>query len=290
MADAITRVAALDFWRGAVEPVPLGGGITNINFRVADHGEVYFVRVGNDIPHHLIMRFSERAASNAAHRAGLSPEVVHGEPGILVMRFIDGRTLEPGDIARPETLVRVIELLKTCHRTVPRYLAGPALIFWVFHVLRDYGRTLRASNSPHIGKLGRLLEIAEGLEAEVGDVKIVFGHNDLLAANFIDDGIKLWLIDWDYAGFNSPLFDLANLAGNNAIDGGQEIEMLGQYFGAPPGQAVLKSYGAMKCASLLREAMWSMVSEHFSDLDFDFATYTQDNLARFERAYADFSA
>ena len=113
----------------------------------------------------------------------------------------------------------------------------------------------------------------------------MFGHNDWMAANILDDGARLWLIDWDYAGFNSPLFDLGGLASNNQLDAVQEAEMLALYFGAPPDAGLLKRYHAMKCASLLRETMWSMVSEVTSDLDIDYAAYTAENLARFRRAY-----
>ena len=132
--------------------------------------------------------------------------------------------------------------------------------------------------------------IGEELETAVGPVEIVFGHNDLLAANFIDDGERIWLIDFDYAGFNSPLFDLANLASNSELDDTQEQELLQRYFEAAPGAALQRSFQAMKCASLLRETLWSMVSELHSRVDMDFADYTRKNLQRFEKAYADFRA
>ena len=135
------------------------------------------------------------------------------------------------------------------------------------------------------GRLDDLLGRAAHLESAVGPVEIVFGHNDLLAANFIDDGDRIWLIDWEYAGFNSPLFDLGGLASNNELDAAQERWMMERYFGASPGEALLASYAAMKCASLLREAMWSMVSELHSGIDFDYAAYTGENLERFERAW-----
>ncbi len=85
--------------------------------------------------------------------------------------------------------------------------------------------------------------------------------------------------------FNSPLFDLGGLAANNALDAGEEHRMLERYFGEPPGEARLASYAAMKCASALREAMWSMVSETRSEIDFDYVAYTGENLERFERAW-----
>jgi thiamine kinase-like enzyme len=138
--------------------------------------------------------------------------------------------------------------------------------------------------------LPRLLEIAGTLEEAVGPTTIVFGHNDLLAANIMDDGRRLWLIDWEYAGFNSPLFDLANLASNNDLDADAVRRLLEGYFGRGNDRRLVHAFSAMRCASLLREAMWSMVSEIHSTLDFDYAAYTAENLARFETALATFDA
>ena len=95
------RVGQLPLWSGPVKPERLGGGFTNINYTVEDGGARYVVRVGDDIPVHQIMRFNERAASRAAFAAGISPEVIHNEPGILVMRYVEGQTCTPADIRDP---------------------------------------------------------------------------------------------------------------------------------------------------------------------------------------------
>jgi thiamine kinase-like enzyme len=279
-------VSNLPIWRGPVAPEPISGGITNVNFKVEDAGESFVVRVGDDIPLHHVMRFNERAASQAAHRAGISPEVVHAEPGILVMRFIQGRTCTAEDIRDPARLAAIMPLLKRVHRELPRHLRGPILAFWVFHVIRDYAHTLAEGGSRYVSRLPELLDKATELELAVGPVDLVFGHNDLLPGNFIDDGSRIWLIDWDYAGFNSPLFDLSNLASNNEFDQELESWMLRAYFGRTPEPRLMASYRAMKCASLLREAMWSMVSEIHSKLNFDYAAYTLDYMDRFARAQA----
>ena len=139
-----------------------------------------------------------------------------------------------------------------------------------------------------IPELSRFIEINMKLEKTVGAVDIRFGHNDLLFGNFIDDGLRLWLIDWDYAGFNSPLFDLANLASNNEYSELLERQLLGFYYEREASDILWKRYFAMKCASLLREAMWSMVSEIHSTLDFNFVNYTAENLERFENTYENF--
>jgi thiamine kinase-like enzyme len=279
-------VSNLPIWRGPVAPEPISGGITNVNFKVEDAGESFVVRVGDDIPLHHVMRFNERAASQAAHRAGISPEVVHAEPGILVMRFIEGRTCTAEDIRDPARLAAIMPLLKRVHRELPRHLRGPMLAFWVFHVIRDYAHTLAEGGSRYVSRLPELLDKATELELAVGPVDLVFGHNDLLPGNFIDDGSRIWLIDWEYAGFNSPLFDLSNLASNNEFDQELESWMLRAYFGRTPEPRLMASYRAMKCASLLREAMWSMVSEIHSKLNFDYAAYTLDYMDRFARAQA----
>ena len=136
--------------------------------------------------------------------------------------------------------------------------------------------------------LSRFLEINHDLEKTVGKIELCYGHNDLLSGNFIEDNQRLWLVDWDYAGFNSPLFDLANLASNNEYTEGLERELLEMYFENEVSDDLWKRYFAMKCASLLRESMWSMVSEICSTLDFDYLQYTAVNLGRFENTYVEF--
>ena len=290
VADPAGRAAGLPCWSGQVAPEPLSGGITNVNFVVADQGQRFFVRIGEDIPVHGILRVNELAATRAAEAAGISPEVVYAEPGAIVIRFVEGRTYTPDDVRDPANLERIVALIRRCHHEMPRHLRGPVLMFWVFHVIRDYAGTLRDGKSRSLPLLPKLLERAETLEAAVGPIEVVFGHNDLLAANFIDDGHRLWLVDWDYAGFNSPLFDLANVASNNEFPPTLVSRLLETYYGAPPDTALRRRYQAMACASLLRETMWSMVSEIHSTLDFDYLAYTDENLARFERSYGAFES
>ena len=136
--------------------------------------------------------------------------------------------------------------------------------------------------------LPRFLDINAELEKTVGAIKLVFGHNDLLAANFIDDGRRLWLLDWDYAGYNAALFDLANLSSNNELSAEQEDWILETYYQQPVTDKLRRRLAAMKCISLLRETLWSIVSEIHSTLDFDYEQYTEKNLSRFEMAYETF--
>jgi len=287
-ADLSKQVERLTCWQQPILCEAMEGGITNHNFRVEHGNELFFVRLGVDIPEHGVYRFNELAASQAAFSCGISPEVVHSESGAMVLRFIDGKTLEPENLRDQSTIQKVVSLLKKCHLEMPQNLPGSTLILWVFQVIRGYAKTMREGQSRMIPQLSRFMEINRQLEKTVGAVEICFGHNDLIAGNFIDDGQRLWLIDWDYAGFNSPLFDLANLASNNEYTEILERLLLASYFEQEPTEDLWKRYFAMKCASLLREAMWSMVSEIHSTLDFDYLQYTTENLDRFEKTYMQF--
>ncbi len=286
MDDMINRISALPIWQEGFQCKPLSGGLTNHNYLVSDKSGQYVVRLGEDIVEHHVMRFNELAASRAAHASGLSPAVHYAQTGIMVLEYIPSTTFTSKDIRNPDNLERIVALIKQCHSDTQNFLRGPILAFNVFHIIRDYALTLKEGASPHMPLLDALLETARTLEQVQITHPLVFGHNDLVAANFLDDGHRLWLIDWDYAGFNSPIFDLANLASNNEFDRPLEMHLLELYFDTRPDEVLSQSYQAMKCASLLREAMWSMVSELHSQIDHDFLTYTKENLSRFDEACA----
>lgn len=284
--DPLARALSLPIWLGEATATPLGGGITNMNVLVTDARRRAVVRIGDDIPVHQIMRFNELAASRAAHAAGVSPGVLHHEPGALVIDFVEGRTMTAEDLREQDLLEQALALVMHAHRDIPRHLRGPALTFWVFQVVRDYAATLAEGKSRHRPALSGLLEDSQALERAVGRIEMVFGHNDLLPGNFLHDGKRMWLIDWDYAGWGSPLFDLGGLAANNGLDAAQEEWLLAAYFGAAPDADLWRRYRAMKAAAALREAMWSMVQEIHSKLDFDYKTYTAEYLDTYRRALA----
>ena len=276
------RIRRLTCWTGPITVAPLGGGITNLNFVVQAPEGRFVVRIGDDIPLHHILRSNELAASRAAYAAGVSPAVRHHEPGALVIDHIDGRTLAAADFQDSAMLEQAVGLIKQAHTAIPRHLRGPVHLFWAFHVIRDYAATLCDHRSSHAGLLPGLLQQAEVLEAAIGPIDLIYGHNDLLPANFLHDGTRMWLIDWDYAGFNSPLFDLGGFAANNGLTPDQEAHLLTRYFGRAPNR---RSYRAMKAAAALREVLWSMVSEIHSTLDFDYAAYTAATLQIYHASF-----
>ena len=280
MTDLLAKAARLACWRGPVELEPLKGGLTNISFVATCRGEKFVVRCGEDIPVHHVFRDRERAASVAAFEAGLSPEIIHVEPGIMVLRFIEGRTFGEDDLRA--NIGRLVPLLKDCHTKVGRHVCGPVNAFWVFQVIRDYVTLLDADR--------HYLEWADCFEQAQVPLPIVFGHHDLLPGNFIDDGRKIWLIDWEYGGFGTAMFDLANLSSNGAFEEAEDAALLDVYFEGKVAQDLRRAFLAMKAASALREALWAMVSDvHLKTPGVDYKAHARDYLARAQAGFDRFA-
>jgi len=279
----LDTINTIPIWKGNISIKILDGGITNQNFLVADNTNKYVVRIGNDISEHLISRSNELIASKAASKCGISPDVIYHDKGILILNFIKSKTLTEADVKK--NILKIISLIKRIHKDIPKNIYGQSLIFWVFHVIRNYAKFLKDNNSFYNKLLNNLLEKSEKLEVISSPYEIVFGHNDLLPANFLDDGSRIWVIDWEYAGYNSPLFDLGGLASNNNFNMKEEIILLENYFEKKINDKLLLKFNSMKCASLLREAMWSMVSEITSKIDFDYSKYSQENVIKFNKAF-----
>ena len=285
---ALERATGLPCWRDAVVPQPLGGGLSNYNFVVEDAGVKYVARIGGDMPMHNVMRFNEQACGRAAAAIGIAPAQVYAEADALVMAFIEGRVFDAAQVR--DNIARILPPVKELHQAGTRTVRGPVLGFSVFHLVRHYQKLLAEGDCRSAAQLPRLMEIAGQLEAAVGAVELALCHNDLLAANFIDDGERIWVIDWEHAGFNTPLFDLANIASNSVFPEALEREMLACYYGAPADPVLWRRYKALRAASHQREAMWSMTAEIYSELDEDYVAYTEKNLDDFNRAYAEFNA
>jgi thiamine kinase-like enzyme len=256
---------------------PLSGGLSNEIWKVTDGAGAHVVRFGVDYPFHHVSRAREAMASRAAHACGFAPAVEYVGPGVMVTAFIDARTWTAADVAaQPE---RIANFLRKFHREMPECVAGEASLFWVFHVIRDYARGLAGSR--HAAAIPQYLALSAMLETYQVPLPIIFSHNDLLPANFLDDGARLWLIDYEYAGFSTALFDLAGVASNAEMSPQQALTLLQNYFEAEPPPALLRAFEAMKCAALLRETMWAMVSDlHLAAPGADYAAYITENQTR----------
>lgn len=289
-SQARQRAARLRFWSAKkASPRPIDGGISNFNFLVEDDGARYFVRIGEDAAEHAVYRFNEVTVAQAAERAGFGPPVRYHEPGALVLDYLDGaRPLPEGWIEDDALVARVVALLRRAHLELPQHLEVPGPMFWPFQANDRYLRLLASQGGRLSGRLEEFAALNRELEAAVGAIRPVFCHNDLMPGNLLDDGERLWLVDWEYGGWNCALFDLANLAGNNGMARRQEMRLLALYDGEAPDLARWRGYLAMKGASALREALWSRVAELHSALDFDYAGYTDGCLAKLAAAAAEY--
>ncbi len=275
--DSRARIAALPCWRGAIEAAPITGGLSNEIWKVVDAAGAHVVRIGPDYPFHHVLRDREAMVSRAAHAAGFGPAVEHVEAGLMVTAFIESRTWSAPDVAGNP--VRVADLLRRFHIGMAGHVEGPGFIFWPFHVIRDYARIL--AGSEHAADLKGFVALAAEMEAAQVPLPIVFGHHDLLPANFLDDGARLWLIDFEYAGFGTAMFDLAGAASNAGMERAAADALLAAYFGVAPSPALRRAFDAMQVASLLRETMWAMVSGlHMAAPGVDYTAYTNENRAR----------
>ena len=268
-------------------PTPLDGGITNRNFRLRAGGADYVVRMpGKDTDLLEIDREAERAATEAAARAGAAPAVAAylSDPGCLVTRFVPGEPIDEARLAEPEVLDEVVARLRAVH-------AGPPLParFSAFRIVETYRETAarRGAKVPpaydeaaHLA--GRIEAVLNGPEHEP-----VPCHNDLLTANFIWDGERVWIVDWEYAGMGDRYFDLANLSINNGFDEDTDRRLLAAYFGEPAGARRFAGLRLMRAMSDFREAMWGVVQTVVSELDFDFAGYAAEHFERLARTAAD---
>jgi thiamine kinase-like enzyme len=264
-----------------VSIAPLTGGITNRNYRIDSDAGSYVLRIGGEQSGLLgIDRAAEHECSVAAASVGVGPEVVGFLPEhrLLVTRFVSGRALTPEDMRQPSILERVVEALR-------RYHGGPAAAgrFSPFDTVRIYyerARNLNVSFPPDFGAALTLLERVErAIKSSDGSCPC---HNDLLPANFVDDGQSIWIIDWEYAGIGDRFFDLGNLAANGRFEEAHEHMLLELYFGVVSDEH-LRRLRLMRSASDMRESLWGFLQSGISTLEFDFVEYGRDHLQRFLR-------
>ena len=272
----------------------LSGGITNRNFRVDAAGttERWVIRLAGNDTHLLgISREVEHAATVAAAGVGVGPEVTAfiRPEGYLVTRFIVGSPVTDEAVHRPETLRRVADSLRRIHD-------GPAIpgLFVPLRIADAY-RALAIERGVRIppeyelaAAIGRRIELA----FLSNPLELRPCHNDLLNANFIDDGARIRIIDWEYAGMGDPFFDLGNFSINHELTPDEDELLLAAYDGDVR-PASLARLTLMRVVSDFREAMWGVLQQGISSLDVDFVAYAASSFdrllanaatGRFERA------
>jgi len=219
-------------------------------------------------------------AESTPSRVGVAPEpVAFLEPeGYLVTRFISGPGIPADQIGAEANIRRVVASLKRYHAL--DHFPGS---FSPFRVAEDYEKTARSFNVNLPEKMGWYLEKAHEIERAMYRAPFTPRpcHNDLLNANFIDDGTRLRILDWEYAGMGDLFFDLGNFAVQHEFNDEQDAILLHEYFGQPTPAHHIR-LKLMKVMSDLREAMWGMVQVGVSKLEFDYVGYARKYFERFE--------
>ncbi len=274
-------------WQGRARVArALDGGITNRNLLVEVDGESYVLRLaGKDTELLEIRRPVEREAATRAAALELAPEVVAflQPEGYLVTRFVAGHPLSLEDLATPQRLAAIATMLRAFHASGP--LAGD---FNAFRVPLRHKAAAASRGVTIPADFGRCAEIARRIEVAFAASPEPARpcHNDLLNANFLADGDRVWLLDWEYAGNNDRYFDLGNLSVNNELDDGGRAELLRRYFGRITDRNVAR-LTLMMIMSDFRESMWGVVQQGISSLDFDYANYSERHFDRLLARAAD---
>ncbi|WZO96639.1 phosphotransferase [Isosphaeraceae bacterium EP7] len=278
------RLRSLPIWREPIAIDPLPGGITNRNELVVDaSGRKFVARSGADLPLLGVDRRNEVACQAAASSLGIAPEIVHHEPGLLVTRYLDARTMTAESMQATDCLVRLAATLRKLHDAWDG-LSGEMLYFSSFQTIRTYAENAKVLQASLPDDVDELVDDARSLARRIQPFTPVLCHNDLLPANILNDGERISLVDWEYAGIGHPLFDLAGVSANCRLDDDQEQTLLAHYLGDRELSIDLMSeLRIFKVASLLREALWSCIQSATSSIDFDYQAYATENFDAYRR-------
>ena len=259
----------------------LSGGITNRNFlvTVAGRRDRYVIRLAGNDTHLLgISREVEHAATVAAAGVGVGPEVTAfiRPEGYLVTRFIEGSPVSDEAVHQAGTLRRVGESLRRIHDGPP--IPG---LFIPFRIVEAY-RALAAARGVAIPPEYEIaLAFARRIELAClsNPLEMRPCHNDLLNANFIDDGARIRIVDWEYAGMGDPFFDLGNFSINHELTSDEDVEVLRAYDGGVRSDRLAR-LALMRTMSDFREAMWGVLQQGISTLEVDFVAYAARHFER----------
>ncbi len=266
--------------------VALPGGLTNTNLKVTTPEGRFVARISSkDADLLSIDRDAEYANSRRAAEAGVAPEVIEYLPAdhVLVVRFVDGRTYDPADLRDSANIVRAAGVVRRLHEG-PRFVND----FDMFRIqagylaiCRDRGFRLPARYEEFIDQVARI-----GTALAVRDVGTVPCNNDLLAANFIDAGDRMWLIDYEYAGNNDACFELGNIWSESNLSLDQLDELITAYYGAPLRHKVARAR-LLGLMSKYGWTLWGSIQASTSTIDFDFWEWAME---KYERAVAEFDS
>jgi thiamine kinase-like enzyme len=278
--EVIARVPSLSGTPRTITPLP--GGLTNRNYKVVTPDGEFVARIWAAQAGPLaIDREQEYRNSRIAAAAGAGAPVIDYRPQdrVLVLRYLPGKTFRNADVRDPANLPRIAAALRRLHAAPP--FAGD---FDMFEVQARYRAAAVAAGigvPPGYDDLGHAFAAARSALAVAAEPAVPC-NNDLLAANFIDDGDRVWLIDYEYAGNNDPCFELGNIAGECGLDDDELAALVTAYYGRPRPSRVARARLFIP-VSQYGWTLWGAIQAATSPLDFDFRSWA---MARFQAAQA----
>ncbi|MEP6749132.1 MAG: phosphotransferase [Bacteroidota bacterium] len=251
----------------------LGGGLTNKNYRIDTTNGTCVMRVSDTAPGLLgINRLNEKINTHRSYEAGVGPAVIDSllDEGVLLIGWINARTLHPKDIhGNAELLQRVATSLQKLH-------AAPAFegTFHFPSMRKKYLQTV-LENGYFIpeGYLQAepLITVLED-EIAANPEPLVCCNNDLLAENFMDDGDKIWIIDYEYSGLNEASFEIGNLASESGLSN-HDLTILCKAYWRKHSLEKIARAQAWSMIARFGWVMWASIQSAVSSIDFDFKTW-----------------
>jgi thiamine kinase-like enzyme len=279
-ADIAAVVGHVPGWAGReIRIAPIPAGLTNANYRVEVDGRLYFVRIPGAATELLaIDRGNELHNTRAAAEAGVGARVVHHdvESRAIVLEWLPGRTMSNEAFSAPGTPTRIAEVLRRLH-------AGPRFRdpFDMFRLSERYLRLVDGQSMPIPAGYRERLPLIPRIEAALAAHPLtpVPCHNDLLAENYLDDGERLWIVDYEYSGTNDPTFELGNTAQELGLDAARQAELCAAYFGeATP--ALLARMRLQMIMSDVGWTLWAAIQARISPIDYDFWGWAEQRWTR----------
>ncbi len=264
----------------------LTGGLTNDNYKLTTEGGSYVVRIAPESSGLLaIDRLNEYESSIAAAEVGVGAPVVGRieDPYVMVVEYIDGRTLSAADLREGDYLERVAAACRVLHGA--RRFRGDFNMFSLqqqyLDIVQEHGYWLP---DRYLDFADQILRVREALE--VWPEKRVPCNNDLLAENFIDDGEKTWIIDYEYSGNNEPSFELGNIWSESDLTLDQLESLVGNYYDrrTTPMRAMVARARLWGLMSKYGWTLWASIQSSVAEIDFDFVTW---GMEKYDRAVAE---
>ena len=273
-------IAAIPDWAGrAVTAERIPAGLTNTNYRVDVDGTPHFVRIpGGGTELLAVDRANELHNMRAAAEAGVAPRVLHALPAwdVFVLAWVLGRTMSNESLSAPAMPERIAATLRRLH-------AGPRFRddFDMFRLTERYLALVDERDIPIPARYRERMVAIPRIEAALArhPLPTVPCHNDLLADNYLDDGQRLWIVDWEYSGNDDPTFELGNTSQELGYDDGQVRELCAAYFGeASP--ALLARMRLQMIMSDVGWTLWAAIQARISRIDYDFTGWAEERWSR----------